>query len=577
MKIVQRAILAMLSLSLVISGNLAAFALDDGIFIWPNDNLPGQHNIRFSDGTGDYFSYLANPTKFQDSTVDPTCSSLSDQNCSGSSLIFNSVLPYCDAKDSINCIEEVGAITPQGERIVGNSKFRFPLRAQNEYQGSPTDKLPSGTSSTVFEIPGASHLGGTDYLTTVFMSGTYNQITGPTLENFVVRITPVKIVPSSWTCQQNAENSCPDSGFTNILGNDGVRRWGAQGPGTDGVQSCVIRSLRENKCAETFNFPRDFRFYAKVKTNLSPSGWLHGRVYDPAISITNSQGTTEISVEASPVWVPILYKSNFWKDLPENIRSEYNPSTGLLIGGSNAAFSRIPLPNQNDPLTRNLTLTPSPSGNSGMRELQLWLPFLNDKATVIQSAWQIRSLTAAETFGANSCFIKPNELTGIVATNSTQYSAGPPTFNTESGSLDYKVASPHFDSFGLPFKGQYSLLMRSNVARCVYGFNDAPIKAELTVLSSDGSPQVASLTINESNGWLRMNASNFGFSAPTIKATLKQEVATPTPTPTPTVTATPTPSASPVAKKVTITCVKGKSVKKVTAVKPVCPKGYKKK
>ena len=32
-----------------------------------------------------------------------------------------------------------------------------------------------------------------------------------------------------------------------------------------------------------------------------------------------------------------------------------------------------------------------------------------------------------------------------------------------------------------------------------------------------------------------------------------------------------------VLKKTTITCLKGKSVKKVTAVKPVCPKGYKKK
>jgi hypothetical protein len=31
------------------------------------------------------------------------------------------------------------------------------------------------------------------------------------------------------------------------------------------------------------------------------------------------------------------------------------------------------------------------------------------------------------------------------------------------------------------------------------------------------------------------------------------------------------------AKKTTITCVKGKLTKKVTAVKPVCPKGYKKK
>ena len=30
-------------------------------------------------------------------------------------------------------------------------------------------------------------------------------------------------------------------------------------------------------------------------------------------------------------------------------------------------------------------------------------------------------------------------------------------------------------------------------------------------------------------------------------------------------------------KKTTLTCVKGKLTKKVTAVKPVCPKGYKKK
>jgi hypothetical protein len=60
--------------------------------------------------------------------------------------------------------------------------------------------------------------------------------------------------------------------------------------------------------------------------------------------------------------------------------------------------------------------------------------------------------------------------------------------------------------------------------------------------------------------------------------------ASPTPTPTPTPTIKPTPSATPtvivtvapITKKTTITCVKGKLVKKVTALKPVCPKGYKK-
>jgi peptidyl-prolyl cis-trans isomerase B (cyclophilin B) len=48
-------------------------------------------------------------------------------------------------------------------------------------------------------------------------------------------------------------------------------------------------------------------------------------------------------------------------------------------------------------------------------------------------------------------------------------------------------------------------------------------------------------------------------------------VTSPTPTPSS------KPTASPQAKKITITCVKGKAIKKVIAVKPVCPKGYKKK
>lgn len=41
--------------------------------------------------------------------------------------------------------------------------------------------------------------------------------------------------------------------------------------------------------------------------------------------------------------------------------------------------------------------------------------------------------------------------------------------------------------------------------------------------------------------------------------------------------ATPTPVATQPAKKVTITCIRGKLVKKVSGLKPVCPSGYKKK
>jgi hypothetical protein len=76
--------------------------------------------------------------------------------------------------------------------------------------------------------------------------------------------------------------------------------------------------------------------------------------------------------------------------------------------------------------------------------------------------------------------------------------------------------------------------------------------------------------VNEKNGWLNFAARGFTYSSPTIKVKLTQVQDTVAPTPTP------TPSAKPAAaKKTTITCVKGKTTKKVTAVTPKCPSGYK--
>ena len=75
---------------------------------------------------------------------------------------------------------------------------------------------------------------------------------------------------------------------------------------------------------------------------------------------------------------------------------------------------------------------------------------------------------------------------------------------------------------------------------------------------------------------MTLSARNFTFSAPIIRIKLSQAKAEALvqPSATPAAEAK---STTPVAKSATITCVKGKLIKKVTAVKPVCPKGYKKK
>jgi hypothetical protein len=176
--------------------------------------------------------------------------------------------------------------------------------------------------------------------------------------------------------------------------------------------------------------------------------------------------------------------------------------------------------------------------------------------------------------GSSQCFQDTKSVTGIVTTNATQYSAGPPAFDRNEGTLNYQVSAPHYSPDNSEFKGSYDLVMRSDVARCIYGFSKAPISATLEITSSDGTPQIATTIIGEKNGWVYLRAKNFEFSAPIIKAKLSQEaevVVAPTPTPTPTA------SKKPVVKKISITCIKGKSSKKVTAVKPKCPTGFKKK
>jgi len=86
------------------------------------------------------------------------------------------------------------------------------------------------------------------------------------------------------------------------------------------------------------------------------------------------------------------------------------------------------------------------------------------------------------------------------------------------------------------------------------------LRASVSVLSTDGvETSVATENVGERNGWFFLSAKNFTFSSPTIKVRLYQGSKAPV-----------------IAKKIQITCKKGKQVKKVSGVSPTCPSGFKK-
>ena len=563
----------------------------------PDDGKLGEHIMEFLDTfPGEQPSYLINPAtpsvngQGADYLQDPTCTSATDSRCVGKQLRYQAVLPHCQSSTDVNCVLDFGSVDSNGTRHSATFSRYFPAKAINQYQGDPALHLPSGVAGGLYSLPDSAHDGGDQYYLAVSLRSQGNSQEGFTLGHFDARIYPVQLQSGSIS---GGANSAVDAGFSlnNRGRTDGTSYWGQAAPGFGGSQFCVATSSVEQKCAARFAFPANTKYFLKVRLQYLPTGWMHGRISDPTISITKGDGFSDLDIVANPVAVPAIYKLYNWVDMPPALQSNYDLKTGFYNKDPN--FLRNPslggpggrsAPNT-DPLKRNVIISPNAWDAMGMEQLKLWLPYVNDQATSLLSYWSVRTLSDVELQGSNNCFSDFNAVTGIVTTNATQYSAGPPVFDKTQGSLNYSVAAPHFTTNHDVFQGTYDLIMRSDVARCVYGFTKAPIKATISVIGADGSTQTATTVLSESNGWVHLAANGFQFSNPSIQVKLTQDAPAPVASPTPSASPSALPvaqtSSAPVAPKVpaksTITCVKGKTIKTVTAVKPTCPSGYKKK
>ena len=155
----------------------------------------------------------------------------------------------------------------------------------------------------------------------------------------------------------------------------------------------------------------------------------------------------------------------------------------------------------------------------------------------------------------SACADKPSI---VVADNS--WAPSSPTFDA-SGGLQLNVSNSHFDTDGkTPFEGKYNGTVPFETASCLWGQNlssKSQFIAEV-IEESTGEKKAATTAVAVDSEALRINAYGFTFSSPTIRV---KYVAT----------------ASPVSpKKQTITCKKGKTVRKITSLRPKCPAGFKK-
>ena len=593
------------------SAGAAETVVEDEQWPQPNDGRYGLHGIVLEDavpgvsGEGSVSS-LSNNTASEGEML---CTSLEDKNCA-SGYYYQALLAPCSATITIDCIEGITSISSTQVAVPGTYKEMFPKKGANEFDGSVEKGVPMGRTPSLWTLSGAPHAFGSDYLVLVSVSGSK---TLKAKRSFSASLVPVSIFQTD--CIPEVNGYCIDT-FRQQYDANGKGRISFAGVAADfGKYRCV--GWAENaKCALGHAFPAGFSYELKVRLASEPVGWLHGRMQNPNIDFATIDGKTTVSVTAAPVRVPTVAGLGLWPDLPADIQKWFTDNCPAWCGG------RIDGPMSSDPMLRNAFSSPRVYSQAAFNELKLWTNFIKDRATVLASQWRVRTLSNSEMGSAGTCINSATGVTGIVTTNSLLYSEGPPTFNTETKTLNYKVASPHYEKDGTTeFKGVYNLTVRDDIAECLYGFSKtlaAPstmyaeeteytepdveqyvdsveatydeaateadfseeepfveevtleeVEADESALTLDESDDevvvarvaadvvtelqktaAANTTIDLSDGWFKFAATNFTFSAPTVKVAMGVNPAK------------------------TLTCIAGASLKKVTAVSPKCPSGY---
>ncbi|MDE2591644.1 MAG: hypothetical protein KGL41_02155 [Actinomycetales bacterium] len=365
----------------------------------------------------------------------------------------------------------------------------------------PSTGLPGSASGPlVFTLPGVKNAGGTE---TYVLDARYEISSAvskgiavtPTVGNLTLSIRPT--VESTSTFSHTPERHAVRDPNGKVLGLTGE-------PGGN--------TERTYQVGNNFGLAKRFgnnetQFRLTVKLPKSTVGWFHGRVSRPEISIQDAgQNENIVTMTGSPIAVPISSTS-----LPYEVALAKNPK---LINGWWPESIKQPI------ISGKTNGIDEWNAWSGFDTLfNAWLPEFDSKAKGDANLWMINTLPADQV--SNPCFRTKNQLAGIITTNAMAYQAGPPAFS--GGVLNYQVAGVHYDSAGNPFEGLYDLIIRSDVARCLYGFTNAPVSATVSVVDTKEGQVTAVTNFKEKDGWISFSAKGFGFSRKQINVKLSQE------------------------------------------------------
>ena len=479
------------------------------------------------------------------------CKGVSDPTCAPNhpitvSMQIDSVMGICAKSPGTSCIEKITVTTEDGKTSAITPVKQLPGVA-------PT--FPAGT-----EVGGLIYpAGGATWLWSDGQSGLY----------FVRGVIATKAVKKSskWISQ------APTLEFeiTPVITEDApviaprLETFALNGTDTPVVRTvgifpdCVITDT--GICYHRTTFLNGVRLSATLQVPSNLSGWLNGRLLKPDVTSKPLSSTVDQLVITAGATKNIVAGSF--------VKTSLIPPALLTNADGSLNFFGV---------NKDQGGAVMSSGDvNALEDYKKWQSALGEKALIINEAWTVASTLTPAT---DTCRVQG--IQGVVTSNASAYSPGAPEWNAALQTIDYRVAAPHFAPDGSTLNlGTYGLSMKADLMKCLYKITRIPSFASISITSeSSGEKNIESVAIGQNGDWVHLSADGFTFSSPTLRVKLAQ--AEPTQSATPPVTSTVPAPSTPVAvtvapAKTTITCVKGKTTKKVTGVKPLCPTGYKKK
>ncbi len=424
------------------------------------------------------------------------------------SYSFDTVLANCTSQDQIGCIELIRFSTDDG-LTWDNAVFidtlqqrdfaygvtiddGWAMQRTSTWEADPTRGLLKASLPNEYELDGANHGMGEKY--------TINVTAISTIEDGNIHDGIAKI--------QGLKFEAIAGGVNEQLG-DECDYWG--------ISNEIIDDDRISYCYEAVDLPDNLQLEVNVRLGdriNELSGWFDGRLYDPTI-IFGTEEPGLITVRGSPM------KVNYFETLP--IPDNHELFDAELGDGGRGVWR---------PRT----------GLDTFLRLESFVP---DRSSEVDSVWKMESWSRE--VGIEECSSNAG-VQGIIITNATTYSPNPPTYNSESGNLEFQVASTRYLPDGVTLnKGYYKLILQESLADCLWGEGNAT-SASISVIEDSGEANSSVNKIQILDGWVSFTASDFHFSAPRVFVGFQQKLVEAEITPTPSKAAAiqqPVPTSSP--------------------------------